>query len=309
MKKILKQLFILTLVLFVMGSVKDVSADEGSNFYLYHRPELCCGDNNNIRGDVKHIYSFNNPKKLKYTLYCNEAISDVLNVEYRSETSVYVTIHYQKFLEWKADEERNHLSLVFWTTLSDGSKSATYIDPDEIIEKGNIVFVKKGQKITFKGITYKVTDVEEGMVAAVKLKTAALTTVKIPAQIEYADRLYDVTEISSSFCKNNKVVKKVVIGSSVLKIGENAFRGCVNLASVTIGDMVRYIGKNAFYGNKKLKSIVIQSGELSASKVGTNAFKNISSKCIFKVTRGLENKYKKIFIKKGASSKIRVIAV
>ena len=55
MKKILKQLFILTLVLFVMGSVKDVSADEGSNFYLYHRPELCCGDNNNIRGDVKPV--------------------------------------------------------------------------------------------------------------------------------------------------------------------------------------------------------------------------------------------------------------
>ena len=309
MKKLLKQLFILALVLFTIGSVKDVSADEGSNFYLYHRSELCCGDNNNIRGDVKHIYSFNNPKKLEYTLYCNKAISDVLSVEYRSETSVYVTIHYQKFLEWKADEERNHLSLVFWTTLSDGSTSATYIDSDEVIEKGNIVFVKKGQEITLKGITYKVTDVEKGTVAAVKLKTASLTTVKIPAQIEYADKLYDVTEISSSFCKNNKVVKKVVIGSSVLKIGENAFRGCVNLASVTIGDMVRYIGKNAFYGDKNLKSMVMQSEELSASKVGTNAFKSISSKCVFKVIKGLESKYKKIFVKKGANSKIRVIAI
>lgn len=309
MRKFLKQLLILTILFFIAGGTKTVSADQGSDFYLYHHPELCCGDYTNIRGDVKHVYSFENPKKLKYTLYCNEDFSDVLSVEYRSQTSVYVTVHYKKFLEWRKDENISHLSqMLFWTTLSDGSDSATYIDVDDVVERGNIILVKKGQEITLKGITYKVTDVEEGKVAAQRLKTKSSSTIKIPAQIEYSDRLYDVTEIAPAFCKNNKAVKKVILGDSVQKIGENAFRGCTNLTSVTMEYMVKSIGKNAFYGDKKLKNIAIQSRELSNAKVGTNAFKNISAQCTFKVSRGMEKQYRKIFIKKGAGTKIRVIA-
>ena len=307
MKKILKQLFILAVVLFAIGGAKNVSADEGSSFYLYHRPELCCGDYQKIRGDVKHIYMFDNPQKLKYTLYCNEVFSDVLSVEYRSATSVYVTVHYKELLEWEKDPE-HPFSLLFWTTLSDGRPSATYIDPDEVVEKGKIVLAKKGQEFTLKGITYKVTDVLKGTVTATKLKTSTLSTVKIPEQIKYANRFWDVTEIAPSFCRNNKAVKKVVLGLSVEKIGDNAFRGCVNLTSVTSGYLLKYIGKNAFYGNKNLKSIALQSRSLSNSKVGTNAFKNIYAKCVFKVSKGMESSYKKIFVKKGANSKIRVIA-
>lgn len=306
MKKFLKQLFILAVVLFAIGGAKNVSADEGSSFYLYHRPELCCGDYQKIRGDVKHIYTFDNPQKLKYTLYCNEAFSDVLSVEYRSATSVYVTVHYKEFLKWQ--EEGRYSYLLFWTTLSDGRSSATYINLRKVVEKGNIILAKKGQEFTLKGITYKVTDVLKGTVTATKLKTSTLSTVKIPEQIKYANRFWDVTEIAPSFCRNNKAVKKVVLGLSVEKIGDNAFRGCVNLTSVTSGYLLKYIGKNAFYGDKKLKSIALQSRELSNSGVGTNAFKNIYTKCVFKVSKGMENSYKKIFVKKGANSKIRVIA-
>lgn len=304
MKKILKQLIIFAVVLAAIVGAKNVSADEGSDFYLYHQPYLCCGDGNKIRGDVKHVYVFDNPKNLEYTLYCDKVFSDVLSVEPRNSTSVYATVHYEKFLEWR--KEHPYHSMLFWTTLSDGRTSATYIDPDDVVEKGNIVFVKKGQEITSKGITYKVTDMEEGAVTAARL-AATVSTVKIPAQIEYADRLWDVTAISPSFCKNNKAVKKVIIGSCVRKIGTNAFKGCVNLSSVTVGELVDSIGKNAFYGDKKLKSIIVKSRELSNFHVGANAFKNISSKCVFKVPRDMKNKYKIIFVKKGAGSKIRVV--
>ena len=73
-------------------------------------------------------------------------------------------------------------------------------------------------------------------------------------------------------------VKRVVLGNSVVSIGEYAFGGfedgCTSLTSVHIPESVTSIGEKAFYYCESLTSIYIPEGVTS---IGTNAFYGCSS--------------------------------
>ena len=94
-------------------------------------------------------------------------------------------------------------------------------------------------------------------------------TVVIPEKITINGTTYKVTSVADNAFKNNKNVKKVVIGSNVKTIGANAFMGCSNLQTVTMGKNVTTIGSKAFYNCTKLKTITLPS---KLKTIGNYAF-------------------------------------
>ena len=94
---------------------------------------------------------------------------------------------------------------------------------------------------------------------------------------------YKVTEISTNAFKNNRKLKKVVIGQNIVRIG-----------------------KNSFYGCKKLTSITIKSSRLTLKNIGKNAFKNTSPKATVKVPKKQKVLYNQILKKRGLNKKAKV---
>ncbi len=138
-----------------------------------------------------------------------------------------------------------------------------------------------------------------------------------------------VTSIAPGAFKNNKKIKKVVIGKYVTSIGKNAFQGCSKLQSVKIGasvtdikdsafcgcsvltsvvipSRVTKIGKQAFYNCRKLKRITIKTKKLVLKKIGAKAFTGISSKAVIKVPGSKKKAYKTLFRKRGMSAKVKI---
>ena len=198
-------------------------------------------------------------------------------------------------------------------------------------DKPVVSTTKKGDAYSDTKFSYKVTAIGAGKgtveVTAVKNKKA--TSITIPATVTINNESYKVTAISKKAFANCKKLKKVVIGKNVKTIGASTFSGCVKLSSVsigqnvtTIGDKAFYkctaltkitiptkvskIGKQAFYGCKKLKSITIKTKTLTSKKVGSKAFKGISSTATVKVPKSKLNSYKKILKGKGLGNKVKI---
>ncbi len=201
------------------------------------------------------------------------------------------------------------------------------------------------------GAVYVQTDSKDKTVEYHTSSTGS-TSVVVPETVIIKGTTYKVTSISNNAFKNNKKIKKVVIGSSVKTIGKNAFQGCTNLRTVTIGRNVKTIGENAFmgcsklqtvtmennvtsirakafykckklkkitipskvnqigkqafYGCKSLKTITIKTKKLTSKKVGSKAFKGISSKAVVKVPKKKVSAYRKILRSKGIGSKAKI---
>lgn len=131
-----------------------------------------------------------------------------------------------------------------------------------------------------KGI-YRVTNAKKKTVVLVKARKANNTSFNVPKSVKLADGRYKVVGIAKNAFKNNKKLKKVVIGSQVTKIGANAFSGAKNLKTITIK-------------SKSLKS------------VGKNAFKGIHKNCKIKVPAKKLNSYKKLLSKKGQKNSVKI---
>ncbi len=84
-------------------------------------------------------------------------------------------------------------------------------------------------------------------------------TITIPDTIIVDDVEYRVIRIESGAFKNNKSVKKIIIGENVVEIGDSAFEGCTALTTVTFKKNadLKTIGKKAFYKCIVLKKITI----------------------------------------------------
>lgn len=122
---------------------------------------------------------------------------------------------------------------------------------------------------------YKVTNNTVSYIKPIAKKTSVV----IPAQITVSGRTYKVTAISTKAFSKNTVVRKVVIGKNVNKIG-----------------------KEAFYGCKNLKKIQVKSKKLSSKNVGINAFKGISKKAKMSVPKSKVKSYTKWVKTKGNRS-------
>ena len=142
-----------------------------------------------------------------------------------------------------------------------------------------------GTKITDKktGNIYKVTSSRSSSQTVAFIGNKVKTSVTIPTTIKIKGATYKVTEISTNAFKNNRKLKKVVIGQNIVRIG-----------------------KNAFYGCKKLTSITIKSSRLTLKNIGKNAFKNTSPKATVKVPKKQKVLYNQILKKRGLNKKAKV---
>ncbi len=154
-------------------------------------------------------------------------------------------------------------------------------------------------------------------------------SVTIPATVLLDNVKCKVTSVANNAFKNNKKIKKIVIGKNVSVIGSNAFRGCVKLSSVTLGAgvvtikagaffgctalkeltipaKVTRIGKQALYGCKKLARIVIRTQKLTSKSIGQNAFGKLYAKVTVKVPKSKLKDYKKLLRAGGIGAKSRI---
>ena len=154
----------------------------------------------------------------------------------------------------------------------EGTVTITGIAPftGKVILKFKIIKseAKIGTIISDGKYIYKV--VKAGKVTVIGLKKKSIKTIKIADKVKIDGFSYKITSISSNAFKNNKKIKKVIIGKNVTSIG-----------------------KKAFYGNKKLKKVIVKSTKLK--KIGKKAFfRKGGKKIVFKVPKKKIKKYKKL---------------
>ena len=142
----------------------------------------------------------------------------------------------------------------------------------------------KGTKLTAKGASYQVTSAaEKNPTVVYKGSKKQKASVTIPDTVTIDKVNYKVTSIAANAFKNNKKLKKVVIGKNVTKIG-----------------------KKAFYGCSKLKKITVKTTKLTKKNVGSQAFKGIHKKAAFKVPKKKISSYRKVFRARGAAKTTKV---
>lgn len=204
--------------------------------------------------------------------------------------------------------------------------------PDTDEEESSYLEVGDVAEAAGSGDEYEVISMDGNVICVEYVENAnpKATVVKIPATIKTEDgTVCKVTSISKCAFKNNRRLKKVVIGDNVTAIGTKAFSGCRNLTSVTVGKnvtaigasafsnctkltsvtipaKVAKIGSKAFSGCKKLKKLDIKSRKLNAKGVNRKAFKGIPEKTFVRVPKDKKAVYQKLLCQKGLGKKNKI---
>ncbi len=164
----------------------------------------------------------------------------------------------------------------------------------------------KGKTYTVGVLKYKVTKsaAKNGTVTVTAPKKKNYRTITIPKTVKIGKYTFKVTSIASKAFKNNKNLKKAVIGDNVTTIGASAFEGDRQLTTVIIGKGVTKIESKAFKGDAKLATIKINTKKLKTVK--KDAWKGIAKKAKFKVPKGKAKAYKSLLKKGGLPAKASV---
>lgn len=165
---------------------------------------------------------------------------------------------------------------------------------------------KKGKTYTVGILKYKVTKsaAKNGTVTVTAPKKKTYKTITIPNTVKINNYTFKVTSIASKAFKNNKSLKKAVIGNNVTSIGASAFEGDKKLTTVIIGKGVTKIESKAFKGDAKLATITINTTKLKTVKA--NALAGIAKKVQIKVPKGKAKAYQKLLKKGGLPAKASV---
>lgn len=141
-------------------------------------------------------------------------------------------------------------------------------DSDTVAIKETLA--KVGTKYTVGGNQYTVT--KSGKEVRFSKANAKKKSITIPATIKADGISYKVTEVGANAFKNNKKVKKIVIGANVSKIAKKAFNKCPNL-----------------------KTVVIKSTKLTKKTANKKCFSKVNKKMVIKVSKKSKKIYAKIF--------------
>ncbi len=134
-----------------------------------------------------------------------------------------------------------------------------------LIKASDIKQDKSTTKKTAKNTTKKVTSGGMRLQINTKTKTAVYiaptgskASVTIPAAVKIGKKNYKVTSIAKGAFQNQKLLKKVTIGTNVTSIGDRAFYGCSKLSSIRIKTTrLKKVGRNAITGISKKAKIQV----------------------------------------------------
>lgn len=151
------------------------------------------------------------------------------------------------------------------------------------VDRSFEIIAAKNKTFTVGNFKYTVTDAstEKGTVRLTSPIKRSFTSLTIPSSVKIGSYVYKVTEIGAKAFRNNKSLKKVVIGKNVKKIGTYAFDGA-----------------------KKLKNVNISSKVLT--HVGKKALKGIDKKAVIKVPSSKLRSYQKLLAKKGQGKEVKI---
>ena len=138
------------------------------------------------------------------------------------------------------------------------------------------------------GVSYEVTSDSKKTptVAYTAAPEKAKKTVTIPKTVTVDGTKYKVTSIEENAFAENKNVKQIVVSQNITTIGANAFADC-----------------------PKLKVITINSTKLTDKNVADDAFAGIADGTVIRVPKKMLARYRKLFVKKGLSKKVKVVAI
>ena len=128
-------------------------------------------------------------------------------------------------------------------------------------------------------VTYEIRFNREVVITGVSSEITG--AVAIPSEIEG----YPVVELENNLFKGMEGLTKIVIPSSVTKIGYNVFQDCTNLEEVEFSEGLEEIGAYSFQNCKSLKKIILPD---TVTKVGNSAFDGCNAVTEIKLSKGIK---------------------
>ena len=119
-----------------------------------------------------------------------------------------------------------------------------------------------------KGLKYEIFSLENEEVTLTGTDNKGITSLSVPAAVEFRSVKFSVTGIGEEAFKGNIYLKSVTLGKNTGGIGEEAFRGCTSLTKVTMKNVVN-IDAKAFMGCTSLKSLTLSK---TLSRIGLGSF-------------------------------------
>ena len=132
------------------------------------------------------------------------------------------------------------------------------------------------EKIQIGDLYYKATENKKG-VAVVGCINKELSKIVVPAQVSYANYLYDVIAIGKKAFHRCCSLTSIILPNSLTNIEFGAFLHCESLPTITIPNSVVSIEWWAFGNCQSLTSIVIPDGITSVEEVVFENCKSLSS--------------------------------
>ena len=170
-----------------------------------------------------------------------------------------------------------------------GGGGAAVTDPKDDTKQTAATPEPAGTKLKdSSGVSYEVTSDSKKTptVAYTAAPEKAKKTVTIPKTVTVDGTKYKVTSIEEHAFAENKNVKQIVVSQNITTIGANAFADC-----------------------PKLKVITINSTKLTDKNVADDAFAGIADGTVIRVPKKMLARYRKLFVKKGLSKKVKVVAI
>lgn len=164
-----------------------------------------------------------------------------------------------------------------------------------------VLFSKNGKTLYYRptkmdGTSYTVPKGTTTIVPYAFYCNFGLEKVVLPSSVK------KIGSAAFAYCR----MESIHLSANLTTIGSNAFNNCKELKSIIIRKNVTSIGRNAFYNCSSLKAVRIQSEKLV--NVGNNAFSITKKLTTIKVPSSKLKSYKKLLSGKGQKNSVKVIA-
>lgn len=251
------------------GRSEDVVCDLCGKVLEYGEPKAAIGHDWEKTGETAPTCTTDG--KIEY--YCQECggtKTDIIKATGHKWNKGTITLAPTATTEGKKEFKCTVCGDTKTETLAKLSAGTTTPDKDSDTIPIKETLAKAGTKCTVGGNQYTVT--KAGKEVRFSKANAKKKSITIPATIKADGISYKVTEVGANAFKNNKKVKKVVIGANVSKIAKKAFNKCPNL-----------------------KTVVIKSTKLTKKTASKKCFSKVNKKMVIKVSKKSKKTYAKIF--------------